>query len=288
MRTPAARSVAEGRASTSSAESSSTLSVISSSSRFGSRPVSRRISSTRAAKCGERNCTGETLTAMRWSGQRDRRLAGLAQHPVADRVDQPGFFGDRDEDAGRDQAVRRMMPAQQRLDADHAPRSARNRAADRRPRTDRRPRAPPQLRLDLAAALDGEVHLLARRCGSGCGPRAWRDRARCRPCAPARRGRCRLPARSRRRSRRRRRRSCRGARTGCATACDDPLAQRRRRRRRRATPVCTMANSSPPSRATQSAPRTRPVSRRASSRIRSSPAGWPSVSLMFLKRSRSR
>ena len=64
------------------------------------------------------NWTGERLTATRTcSGQVRRPEAGLAQHPFADRDDQPGFLGDRDEPVGRDRPALRVVPAQQRLDA---------------------------------------------------------------------------------------------------------------------------------------------------------------------------
>ncbi len=43
--------------------------------------------------------------------------AGGAQHPFADREDQAGFLGERHEQAGRDHAAGRMVPADQRLEA---------------------------------------------------------------------------------------------------------------------------------------------------------------------------
>ena len=47
-----------------------------------------------------------------------RRLgAGGAQHPFADRHDQPGLLGQRDEVGRRDTAARRAVPAHQRLEA---------------------------------------------------------------------------------------------------------------------------------------------------------------------------
>ncbi|HEX2160444.1 MAG TPA: hypothetical protein VHF88_01320 [Thermoleophilaceae bacterium] len=46
-------------------------------------------------------------------------VAGLAQHPLADRQDQAGPLGDGDEAVGRDGTERRMVPAHQGLDADH-------------------------------------------------------------------------------------------------------------------------------------------------------------------------
>jgi len=51
--------------------------------------------------------------------QRDDRRARLAQDPRAERVDQAGLLGDRDElVGGRTAAERRVRPAQQRLDPD--------------------------------------------------------------------------------------------------------------------------------------------------------------------------
>src|SRR5438445_1429517 len=44
------------------------------------------------------------------------RAAGFLQHPVAEPADQPHFFGDRNEQARRDVAARRMAPADQRLE----------------------------------------------------------------------------------------------------------------------------------------------------------------------------
>ena len=135
------------------------------------------------------------------------------------------------------------------------------RAADRRAGAGRRapaPRAAPPRSRGGAGRWSPS---LRGRCGSGCALRAWRGRARYRPCGPARRGRRRLPARSRRRSRRRRTRSCRAART----AARPPAMMRSQSAstsRPHVTSVWMMANSSPPSRETSSASRTRPVSRR--------------------------
>ena len=46
--------------------------------------------------------------------------AGGSEHPFADRNDQAGRFGDRNEVVGRDHAPRGMTPAQQRLEAGDA------------------------------------------------------------------------------------------------------------------------------------------------------------------------
>jgi hypothetical protein len=47
-------------------------------------------------------------------------LAGLIQYPFADGDDGAVLLGQRDEQVRRNQPVFRMLPANQRLDADHA------------------------------------------------------------------------------------------------------------------------------------------------------------------------
>ena len=49
----------------------------------------------------------------------DRAAAGLVEHELADRHDQPGLLGQRDELAGRDEAALRVLPAHERLGGDH-------------------------------------------------------------------------------------------------------------------------------------------------------------------------
>ena len=70
------------------------------------------------------NWIGETLTATRkcW-GHVAASRASRPQHPLAERPDQPGLFGQRHEFAGRDRAELRMEPAQQRLKEAHPRRS---------------------------------------------------------------------------------------------------------------------------------------------------------------------
>ncbi len=46
--------------------------------------------------------------------------AGLGEHPLTDREDHPGSFGDRQDDLGAHPAAVRMLPPQQRLDPEHA------------------------------------------------------------------------------------------------------------------------------------------------------------------------
>ena len=50
-----------------------------------------------------------------------RLAAGFAQHPVAERHDEAGLLGERDELGGGDEAALRMAPAHQRFHADDAP-----------------------------------------------------------------------------------------------------------------------------------------------------------------------
>ena len=49
--------------------------------------------------------------------------AGFVQHPIADRHDQAGFLGDRNEFDRRHHAQRRVVPADQRFDREDAPRA---------------------------------------------------------------------------------------------------------------------------------------------------------------------
>ncbi len=98
---------------------SSTDSVISSSSRSAARPEAARAEITVFTRMlVARNWAGDRLTARRmWSGQRGRLAAGLAHHPLAERVDQAGLLGDRDEVGRRDHAAVGVVPAQQGLAA---------------------------------------------------------------------------------------------------------------------------------------------------------------------------
>ena len=107
-----------------SASASITVSVTSSTSDAGSRPVdcsARRTSSTIDSDC---SCLTERLTLIVSAGSRGNRCcscaalaARLAEHPPADRDDQAGLLGERDELRRRDEPARRVVPAQQRLDA---------------------------------------------------------------------------------------------------------------------------------------------------------------------------
>jgi len=78
--------------------------------------------------------------------------AGLAQDPVAELADQPGFLGDRNELRRRNGAAGRMLPAHQRLGADDG------------------------MGLDLQDGLEDQLELAARdrqaadRARSLCGP----------------------------------------------------------------------------------------------------------------------
>jgi hypothetical protein len=97
------------------------LSVSSSSSSCGSSPVSARMRRDRVddplRELARRQVDGyrHGAQALALPGQ---LFAGAPQHPLADGQDQAGLFGQADEAARRDQAQFRMLPAQQRLEAD--------------------------------------------------------------------------------------------------------------------------------------------------------------------------
>ena len=79
-------------------------------------PVSCSTCATVSAMSPSRNCAGERLTAMvRAPGHCDRVAARAPQHPFAERHDEPGILGHRDEMARRDPAVHRVVPADERL-----------------------------------------------------------------------------------------------------------------------------------------------------------------------------
>ena len=120
MRTPSARSACSV-ASTCALFSSSSVSVISSSSRRGGRPDCFSASVTTESRLPLRNWSGDRLTATRTSSGQCRGVeAGPAQHQVAERDDQAGFLGDRNELGRRDHAALGMRPAHQRLEAGDA------------------------------------------------------------------------------------------------------------------------------------------------------------------------
>ncbi len=67
-------------------------------------------------KLGSLNWSPETLTLTPVGfGQGDRCRAGLLDHPLADDLDAPGLFRQRNEDVGCDQTPRWMVPTQKRL-----------------------------------------------------------------------------------------------------------------------------------------------------------------------------
>ena len=110
-----------------SVSSMSTDSVISSVRRCGGSPDSASASRTSATMSECWICFSERLMLMRGGAPAAGDLetpgvtAALAQHPAADRDDQAGLLGDRDELGGRDQAPLGVAPAQQRLDAGDGP-----------------------------------------------------------------------------------------------------------------------------------------------------------------------
>ena len=264
----------------------SALSVISSSRRAGSRPLSASACASWSISPRWKSWAGDRLTDMRIFGHGGGARAGLAQHPGAERHHQAGILGDRQKLARQDQALLRMAPAQQGLEADH--------------------RLGPGLDLRLVMELELAV---------------WRRRARGRsraPCAatarrpsPARRsGSCRGPRPWRRAARDRRASGDRrhgGHRRGSArtpmpavriralSSISSGRARVSVRRRQSASAAagwaaccCTIANSSPPMRATSPPSSMQARRRSAQAVITPSPALWPRVSLTSLKRSRSR
>ncbi len=70
---------------------------------------------------GKMSCLAETLIATRdLLGPGGGGAARLLDHPFAQLHDQARFLGERDEIVGRDDAAGRMVPADQRLEADQA------------------------------------------------------------------------------------------------------------------------------------------------------------------------
>ena len=144
-----------------------------------------------------------------------------------------------------------------------------------------------QLELEVQARLGRRRRRARRTARSRRGPPPWRGTSRCRHGAAASRRRCRPAGTPRCRPT-----PSRGA--GCRCAAP-PARAARRGCARRSRPACEASRtscssrhiSSPPMRATRSRPRTTCFMRLASSCSRWSPAAWPSVSLMTLKRSTS-
>src|SRR6516225_6591632 len=103
---------------------SKVLSVSSSSSWLGAKPVSPRMRSTASTKSGRRNCSGETLTETVKPGQlRPSRQARRRMY-FAKLDDKARVFGDRNKMPRRDFALHRVDPARQRFDADQPPGAA--------------------------------------------------------------------------------------------------------------------------------------------------------------------
>ena len=260
----------------------------------GSRPVSARASldvghDVALVDLLEREVDGHGRCVARHGGEHARGVAAaLAQDPAADRDDEPGLLGDRDELVGRHHAALGVVPAQQRLDA-------RRRA--------RRPAARPagssssqlaggeralQIGPQLQALQHALVHARLEECGSAPLPSRLAmyiaasasriiSSAPAVPSAPStempmlqRRAISRCPARIGWESAS----SSRSAVSAASWALS--------------TSSSSTANSSPPKRAAVSAPRTLESRRRATSMSTSSPAAWPRLSLISLKSSRSR
>src|SRR6266478_4122965 len=94
-----------------------TPSVISSSSRPASNPVSIRVSWTSRTMSSLRNCTGDKLTEIcSWFGPGCGFAARGSQDPFTHRDDQPVLFREWNEDSRCDHAAARMVPADQRFE----------------------------------------------------------------------------------------------------------------------------------------------------------------------------
>ena len=126
--TPRARSP-WSRSTDASDWSMTTLSVISSSRQAGSRPAWSRIAATFEISADSANWRADRLTLMARSGRGrepplpvPQLVARGLEDPPPDRQDEPGLLGQRDERERRHEAARRVLPAQQRLHAQHGAR----------------------------------------------------------------------------------------------------------------------------------------------------------------------
>ena len=119
MRTPSVAQLVQRWRASPRCPASSTDSVISSSSRLRRQAGGGKRGDDRLRRrCRLLNWTAERLTAtLMCSGQLGGLGAGLPQHPLAERHDQPGLLGERNELGRRDHAALGMVPAQQRLEA---------------------------------------------------------------------------------------------------------------------------------------------------------------------------
>ena len=117
--TPRSRSSAS-RSAISPASSTSIRSLSSMVSALGGRPLSASAAATWAGKCGALSCRSAMFTDTPTSHEAARQAAPcgahLAQHPLAERDDQPGVLRHREERARRDRLVA-APPADQRLRA---------------------------------------------------------------------------------------------------------------------------------------------------------------------------
>src|SRR5215471_17117208 len=96
--------------------SSSTDSVISSSRRSGGKPDSTSAHRITSSKLLLRNCSADRFTeTLSGLGQAAASAHAFCTTPFAERIDQSGFLGQRNELVGRHQAALRMPPAYQRL-----------------------------------------------------------------------------------------------------------------------------------------------------------------------------
>ena len=173
------------------------VSVTSSSKQVGETPCLRNTFRQRAMKLDCLSCRSERLMAIR-PGCAHGVLpfaivrAHAVQHPLADVQYQAGLLGERNELRGRDVAVPRQPPAQQRLGAHHAPVAQVHLGLIQDHQLVALQRAA-QLALQHQPLDRRRVHLRARRTRRYCRRSAWSDTSRHRRCGS---GRSRSPHRT--------------------------------------------------------------------------------------------
>jgi hypothetical protein len=122
-----------------SAEVMTAVSVISSSSRCGSKPDAAEVDSTLVSGAGVHQLRRRKIERQeQFARPGECGLGCLAQQRFRQRVDEAALFGKRHEDAGRDEAEIRIVPAGERLEAEHLPRWPARRSAGNARRRHRR------------------------------------------------------------------------------------------------------------------------------------------------------
>ena len=216
--------------------------------------------------------------------------ARLGEHPVADRHDEPGLLGDRDEPPGGEKPVLvGCAPAHERLHADdESPCERRRSAGNTSSKSTARERGAQRRTPSVRRAQRGIVAARRRRTRKRVAPDApSRGTSRCRRlraarCCPSPSPADAIPMLAMTCS------SCAAIANGSRERRDERARPADVLGRSVATSSSETMNSSPPRRRERVASRSRPVSAlRRLRRSSSSPASWPSVSLITLKRSRS-